>query len=177
MAYSTPQKVRMALVPSSDGSAPTSPTNTAADLSDAQLNDAIAEADAMIDSYIGGYYAVPVAATGTPAVIPHPIDFWSRNIAAYGATLTYRGSMDFTDTDPINRRYKDTLAALQAVAAGKVRLQIPENTSGNSAIQPGSTINPYVGDLWQPEDFSLYPAQSPQLNSNSPYWGTWWPSE
>lgn len=174
MSYSTPQMVRMALVPSSNGSIPNPLSNTAADLSDTQLADAIIEADSMIDAFIGGYYAVPVAATGSPAATPHPLDYWSRNIASYYATLTYRGSMDFTDTDPINRRYKDTLAALQAVMAGKLRLQIPQNTSGNSATEPGPVQNPYLGDLWTPDDFSLHDAGSPELNTNSPFWGGWW---
>lgn len=171
MAYSTAVMVRQALVPSSDGTQTTG-TGTAADLSDAQLADAISEADATIDAYIGGYYAVPVAQVSNAT--PHPIDFWSRNLAAYFATLAWRGSMDFTETDPVARRYKETMDALTAVMNGKLRLQLPENTSGNSAIEPGSALNPYVGDLWDPTDFSLFPAQSPQLNNASPFWGTWW---
>lgn len=174
MSYSTPANVRMALVPSSNGAIPNPASNTAADLTDAQLTDAIAEADSLIDSFIGGYYAVPVAAVGTPTATPHPIDFWSRTIAAYYATLTYRQSLDFTDTDPIARRYKDTLAMLQAVSQGKMKLQLPDNTSGNSATEAGSPSNPYAGDLWDPTDFSLYPAESPDLNPVSPFWGTWW---
>lgn len=171
MAYSTAAKVRQALVPSSDGTQ-TNGTGTAADLTDAQLDDAIGEADSTIDAYIGGYYAVPVAEVSS--AVPHPIDFWSRNLAAYFATLAWRGSMDFTDTDPVARRYKETMDALTAVMNGKLRLQLPENVSGNSAIEPGKAHNPYVGDLWDPSDFSLAPAQSPALNTTSPFWGSWW---
>lgn len=175
MAYTTPAEVRMALVPSSDGSLPASPTNTAADLQDVQLEDAIAEASATIDGYIGGFYAVPVADDATTSATPHPIDFWARNIAAYLATLTYRGSLDFTDTDPIARRYKDTLMALQAVAAGKMKLQIPDNETGNSAVGVGAAFNPYVGDLWDPSDFSLNPSLSPSLDpAEQPYPYPFW---
>lgn len=168
-SYSTPAMVRQALVPSSDGTEPTTPTNTAADLTDAQLQDSIDEADSTIDSYIGAFYAVPVAiidpSTGQPTgITPHPLDFWSRNIAAYVATLAYRGSQDFTDTDPVARRYKDTLASLQAVAAGKMKLMIPDNTSGNSAVAVAPAFNPYLGDLWDPSDFSLEPSLSPVLD-------------
>lgn len=175
MAYTTPAEVRLALLPSSDGSIPSPLSNTAADLTDAQMDDAIAEASATIDGYIGGFYAVPVADAGDPAATPHPIDFWARNIAAYLATLTYRQSMDFTDTDPIARRYKDTLGALQAVAAGKMKLQIPQNETGNSAVAVGDAFNPYVGDLWDPQDFSLSPSLSPTLDPAErpypyPYW-------
>lgn len=180
MAYTTPAEVRMALVPSSDGSLPTTPTNTAADLTDAQLEDMISEASATIDGWIGGYYAVPVAdvldANGNDTgAVPHPIDFWARNIAAYLATLTYRGSLDFTDTDPIARRYKDTLAALMAVSQGKMKLQIPDNETGNSAVGVGSAFNPYVGDLWDPSDFSLNPSLSPSLDpAEQPYPYPFW---
>lgn len=172
MSYSTPALVRKALVPSLDGSQPTTATHTAADLSDAQLQDAIAEADSTIDGYIGAYYAVPVA-NASDGSVPHPIDFWSRNLAAYNATLMYRGSMDFTDTDPISRRYKDTMSALQSVAAGKMRLQLPENTSGNSATEAGAAVNPYVGDLWTPDDFNLSADPNPGLNGH-PFWEGWW---
>ena len=164
MAYSTVKMVRQALVPSSDGSVPDPVSNTAADLSDAQLQDAIAEADSTIDGYIGRYYAVPVQAKitgddtdGTVGAIPHPIDYWSRNIAAYNATLTFRGSQDFEDNDPVARRYTATINALVAVSKGQVGLQLPDNTSTNSATAAGAPFNPYVGDLFDPCDFNLRP--------------------
>jgi phage gp36-like protein len=171
MSYSTPAMVRKALVPGSDGVVPSPVSHTAADLSDAELQDSIDEADATIDAYITAQYATPVAPVN--AAIPHPIDFWSRNIAAYVATLGYRGSLDFTDTDPVARRYKATMDALNAVAANKMNLVIPQNEGSGSATAAAPPINPYVGDLWTPEDFSISPAMSPQLNQTgrwSPYW-------
>lgn len=158
--YTVVSEVRLALVPSSDGAIPATPSNTAADLVDTQLQDAINEAASQIDSYIGRFYAVPVAAVGNPAAIPHPIDFWCRNIAAYNATLTYRGSQDFSDDDPIARRWKATMDALSLVATGKVALQIPDNTSEHSASGVGPAYNPYIGDLWTPDDFSLSPGRN-----------------
>lgn len=163
MAYSTPEMVRQALVPTSDGSLPANATNTAADLSDDQLEDAIAEADSLINGYIGGYYQVPVDAQ---QLANTPIPYWSRNIAAYVATLTYRGSMDFTDTDPIFRRYKDTLANLNAVASNKMRLQISDNVQDNAGEGAGAPFNPYIGDLWTPDDFDLQP-------EGYPWWNRW----
>lgn len=155
MSYSTPELVRRALVPSSDGSLPDSPSHTAADLSNDQLTDAIAEADAMIDSYVGRYYTTPVASVGDN--VPHPIDYWSRNIAAYNATLTFRGSQDFTDTDPIARRYLATVDALKSVSAGTTNLNLPLNVTDSAVAGVGSAINPYVGDLWTTDDFDLAP--------------------
>lgn len=148
MSYSTPAMVRKALVPSSDGTE-TSGTGTAADLTDPELQDAIDEADSTIDGYLSRFYATPVAATGDPAATPHPIDYWSRNIAAYNATLAFRGSQDFADTDPIARRYTATMQALLAVSTGKVGLSITENSNPDTgAAGAGTAINPpTMGDL------------------------------
>lgn len=156
MAYSTVSAVRLALVPTTDGSQPpTIPSNTAADLSNAQISDHIAEADALIDGYLAGRYSTPVLASGDPAAIPAPVNYWSRNIAAYEATCTFRGSMDFTDNDPVARRYKATMDALKDVAKGSITLDLP---GVGSEVSPGSggagpAFNPYEGDLWQPVDF------------------------
>lgn len=158
MAYSTPAMVRQALVPTSDGSMPDPPSHTAADLSDQQLSDAISEADSIIDGYIGGHYAVPVAAVAGSA--PSPLGYWSRTTAAYLATCTYRQSLDFADTDPVARRYNAVMSALKDVSTGKMVLQLPENVSENAASGAGTPINPYAGELWTPDDFSVntYPA-------------------
>lgn len=177
MSYSTPTMVRLALSPTTDGSVPPSPpSGTGADLGNDQLTDAIAEADSLIDSYIGKYYTVPVAlqlansdsdgdGAGT-GMIPHPIDYWSRNIAAYNSTLTVRKSLDFSDDDPVARRYNATMAALVAVSKGQATLQIPDNTSTNSGTGAGAPVSPYyVGDLFGPEDWNLRPI--------SPDWPLW----
>lgn len=173
MAYSTPAMVRKAVSPTSDGSEPdpaVQTPRTAADLSDTQLADAIAEADATIDSYIGSFYTVPVASVpdsqGNPTV-PHPIDYWSRTLAAYNATSGLRGELDMDDANPVLRRYKDVMAALEAVSKGTLRLQIPDNTTSNSGTGAGAPYNPYVGDLWTPEDF---------VTPSSGYGGPYWPS-
>jgi phage gp36-like protein len=168
--------VRLALVPSLDGALPGTVTNTAADLSSTQITDAIAEADAVIDGYLSGIYVTPVLAVET--LIPHPVDYWSRDIAAYLATCTYRGQMDIQSTDPISLRYNAVMAFLKDVSTGKASLPLPRNTAGSDAAGNGaadSPINPYIGDLWDPSDFSLYPAYSPALGGPGwgPYWGPW----
>lgn len=182
MAYSTPAMVRQALVPGSDGTQTTN-SGTAADLDDTQLTDEIAEADAMIDSYIARYYAVPVAVKiagddedGTDGSIPHPIDYWSRNIAAYNATLTFRKNLDFQETDPVARRYNATMTALTAVSRGQATLQLPDNRTPNSGSGAGTPVNPYVGNLFDARDWNLRP-----LTPDWPLWpdipsgggGTW----
>lgn len=165
--YTTVVEVRNALYPGdwSDGNQPDSNslTNTAVDLSNEQLIDAINEADSLIDSYIGGRYQTPVLldASGMPyASTPHPIDFWSRNIAAYNATLTYASRQDFTDEDPVARRYNMTMTALTAVRDGKATLGIPDNLTPNADAGAGQAINQYYGHLFEPRDFDLYPVRS-----------------
>lgn len=159
MAYSTPAMVRKAVVPTGDGGVPTTPTGTAADLSDAQLSDAIAEADATIDSYIGGFYAVPVAVIpgidGGDPQVPSPVSYWSRTLALYNATSMLRGELDMDDANPILRRYNAVLGALKMVAAGTMKLQLPNNVGPNADTGAGAPYNPYVGDLFTPDDFGL----------------------
>lgn len=167
--------LRQALVATSDGAQPVELSRTAADMTDAQLATFISEADAQIDAMIGRFYAVPVAVVFAGDVlgdgadvgsVPHPIDYWSRNLAAYFATLTYRGSQDFTEQDPIARRYAATMQALQMVAMGTAKLQLPDNTASSAGVGAGQAINPgHVGDLFDARDFNLHP-----LN---PVWPLW----
>jgi phage gp36-like protein len=161
--YSTVFEVRAAV--SSSGGAenpPSQETGTAADLSNAQLTDAINEADSVIDSYIGGRYTTPVASVND--AVPHPIDFWSRNIAAYLATLTKRGSQDFADTDPIARRYTATMLALTAVRDGKAVLPdpIPEILTDTGSGGASGVINTYEGDMFRLGDFGLETTWTPE---------------
>ena len=154
MSYSTPAAVRLAITQTTDGQQPVGATSgTAADLSDTQLQDAIGEADSMIDVYLGSVYTTPVALVG--GVVPHPLDYWSRNIAAYNATLAFRQSLDFTDNDPIARRYLATMDALKQVAAGSILLPFPVDTSGSQREMVGAPVNPYTGQLWTADSWNL----------------------
>jgi phage gp36-like protein len=169
--YCTVTDVRNALAAApqggswADGQQPTEDmlTGTGADLSNDQLTDAIAEAQARVDSYITGRYVTPVLvdATGTPYTsVPHPLDYWTRNIAAYLAKITYAESQDFEDIDPVARRYNMTLLDMTAVRDGKQSIAIPENPTSSSEAAAGTVINPYVGQLFCPSDFDLYPIGS-----------------
>lgn len=180
MAYSTPAMVRLAVNPDgSDGTTPPAqPSRTAADFSDTQLLDFIAEADAMIDSFIGRFYAVPVKPViagdvlgdgGPVGGTPHPIDYWSRNLAVYYSTLSHRRSQDFGPDDPIRQRYTATMQALDAVKGGSARLSLPDNTSSASGVGAGTAVNPYVGSLWDTRDFDLRP-----INPGWPIVPDWW---
>lgn len=173
MPYSVPADVRKALVPTSDGSLPATPTHTAADLSDPQIANMIHEADSLIDGYLGKHYKTPVSALP----VPDPIPAWSRNLAAYEAVNTYRQGMDYTDNDPVARRYQMTMDALKAVSKGDITLDLVPNNQGETGgpveVAVGSAVNPYSGDLWTPDDFqtagSAWPGRSGP--AYGPYWG------
>lgn len=148
--------VRRAVSTSTDDPAnpPTDPQNNAADLSNDELTDAIAEADSTIDSYIGARYTTPVAAVDGQTTAPHPLDYWSRNIAAYNATLTVRGSQDFTDQDPIARRYNATMSALGSVKSGSAVLPgVAEVADGTSGV--GQALNQYENPLFREDEFDV----------------------
>lgn len=159
MSYSTPFDVRAAVNPNGGTDDPPDDlTHTAADLSNGEIQNAIDEADSTIDSFIGSRYPTPVALVA--GAVPHPLDYWSRNIAAYNATLTQRGSADFADTDPIARRYNATMLVLTAVRDGKA--QIPNMTESGAGATgegagAGSPYNQYTGSLFDADDFSLVP--------------------
>jgi phage gp36-like protein len=129
VAYSTVKSVRQALAPGfALDNPPNPPSNTAADLSNEQLTDAIAEADARINTYIGGRYATPVAADDSGNT-PAPVNYWSRDIAAYLALLTWRKTQPVNQQDPVALRAAQALVELTSVRDGKTNLPLPENTS------------------------------------------------
>lgn len=158
MTYASTIDVRNALTPAGG-------PGTAGSLTDGQLLDAILEADQTIDTYLeipavhtvemeeinqeGDYVVVALA----------PVRFWSRNIAAYLATLTYRRGKDLSIDDPVRLRYTSTLTILTDIRDGKTRNPIPltpdadeSNTGGEGDAE---VFNQYSGQLFSADDFAL----------------------
>jgi len=157
MAYSEPNDVRNVLAPGvwpAPGPDPAPKTGTAADLSDDQLNAAISQGDNLIDSYIGGRYATPVADP------PEGLIQWSATAGAYYATLTYRKGKDISDQDPVTRRFAILMQMLQRISTGSLTLPLPGNTQPGANAGVGSPVNPYSGDLFDSSDFNLVPVNS-----------------
>lgn len=73
---------------------------------------ALARADALIDSYLGALYAVPVAS-------PPPI------LAATACDLARYWLYDDAAPERVRQGYEDAVAWLKAVAAGEVALGLP----------------------------------------------------
>lgn len=136
--YCTVSDVRKALTPGGDSSN----TGTAADLADPQLKDAISEAAARVDAYVGGSYTDP----------PDVIQFWTRDIAAYLATLTWRESKDLSENDPVRLRFIQTISMLASVAKGQLKVPLPE---GSVASSDAAVVNRHPQDLFTEQEFAL----------------------
>lgn len=86
---------------------------------------AIADADALIDSYLKGRYALPLS--GTPPVVGD----LSRRISIYNAHANVAG-------DKITRDYEQALKQLKDIASGVITLDVagvePASSGGNQVI-------------------------------------------
>lgn len=151
--YSVVTDVRNALTP---GGA-TDDRTTAASLSDAQLVDAVKQADGMIDAHLSTRYTIPQD-EDNPLVAVDPIRWWSRDIAAYLATLTFKRNKDVPQDDPIRLRFNLAMSTLIAVRDGKANLDLPPVGGEGTDI---TVVNLYEGRLFGPEDFGLSPAGRP----------------
>ncbi len=140
MGYSEVADVRNAL--SEDGA--DTGTGTAADMSAESIQDAIAEADAVIDGHVGGTY--------DPGTQPQIVHFWSRDMAAYLATLTNRKSQDIAADDPVRLRMALAMQGLNAVDTGKITLPLPpvQTVEGEAHVE-----NQYTGKAFQVSDFDV----------------------
>lgn len=151
--YTTVAAVRNALAPTAT-EAPESQArtrSTAASLDGPIIEDQINEAAATVDSYLGGRYVTPVAEVAGQT--PDPIGFWTRDIAAYLATLVHRRNAPLGQDEPVRLRYSAAMAALTAVRDRKAVLQLPQISDAGTA-QSGFAVvvNKYDGALFEPGD-------------------------
>jgi phage gp36-like protein len=102
----------------------------AGSIQDARVTEAIAQADALIDTYLGGRYAVPLSSV--PAVVRQ----CSVDIALY---YLYKRTVEgFAEsiTEPNTRRtaYKDALRILEDIRSGKMGLPVAGADDSGFAI-------------------------------------------
>lgn len=159
--YCTVRDVRLALAPLSEWANPA----TAASLTDGQIEDAINEAEGLINLYVSARYQVPVIEVeqsndAEPPVMvavdvaPDPVRGFTRNIAAYLSALTFRKNKDLPEDDPIRLRYRLTLDALTMIRDSKADL--PDDfdlpTGGDSGA---AVFNLYEGTMFSMSDMGL----------------------
>ena len=144
MAYTDASEVRKVLHPTADQT----DTGTAASLSDAQLGEAIEEADQEVDGALGSLYATPFSPT------PPLLARVSRDIAAFLATLTHRKGSPIDRDDPVRLRHDRAQQILGQARAGQFDVSdvAPVDTERESAV-----VNPLYGDtsLFSLSDFGL----------------------
>lgn len=149
MRFCSVADVRNVLAPSG------SPEGSAVTLPDDQITTAIEEASAIIYVYLGGRYVL----SPTPeSLAEDPVRSWTRSIAAFLITLTYKKNQDVTVDDPVRIRYNMTWQQVMDVRAGTGQLDLPlvSETDGTKSTK---VINWYYGTLFAPEDFYLgYPS-------------------
>jgi phage gp36-like protein len=145
--YSSVADVRNAISP--EGSA-TDPS-TAASIAEARIVDAIAEADAVLDMFIGARYTIAMDTSLTPNVAKGIVRWWSRTIAAYLITLTFKKNQDIPDEEPIKIRYQMVMDLLTQVQKGDLDINlIPVDGNDGSDV---FVYNHFTGDLWTKEEF------------------------
>lgn len=96
----------------------------AADRAKARIEQAIAEADALVDGYLGRRYTLPLASA------PGILTTWARAIVRY---KLHGDRISGETTDPIVRDYRDALKFLEQIAAGKFSLGIDDPQSQGAA--------------------------------------------
>jgi len=107
-----------------------------ADDAAARIQEAVTEAGALIDGYIGRRYKLPLAS------VPGILTAWARAIARY---KLHSERLSSDATDPIVRDYKDAIRFLEQVAAGKFSLGIEDPDAqgsgpGDVRIDPGHKV-------------------------------------
>lgn len=175
--YCTVQDVRNALTPKGLAADDTEQGKTAATMPDWQIIDAIVEAETIINAYVKRRYKIEnedveepkikVDGTGpedplvliTANVALQPIRSWTRTIAAYYATLTFREAKDLEERDPIILRYNSVMQMLSGVRTGTFDLDLPPLDDAD--VDDGVEIfNIYDGDMFQLGDLGLAPSGS-----------------
>lgn len=143
--YSSLTDVRSALTPGG-----VSDSSTAASLTDPAITDAIDEADSIIDSYIGSRYGIPQDPNDATVAVK-PVRYWSRDIAAFLATLTWKKGKDVGPDEPVRIRYTAVMNLLTAIRDGKATVNLPAPTGD----QTGDEVwveNMYDGNLFDHAD-------------------------
>ncbi|MGA0610564.1 gp436 family protein [Caldimonas sp. KR1-144] len=103
-----------------DRSAWTAEEQEAADAAIVRVDDAVREADGVIDGFLARRYTLPLTAP-----VPPVVTGWSRAIARY---LLHKDRQSLDKDDPIVRDYREALRLLQLAADGKFTLGIGDET-------------------------------------------------
>lgn len=135
--YVTADEVRKVLAP--DGAEDQS---TAAQMTDAALEEAIGTAQAEVDARLRDRYTVPF----DPAEPPRLVAEITRDIAAYLATLTHRRAGDVDENETVRLRYTRAKELLELASSGEIELGIGSDDL-EVTLEP-TVVNPRDYDLF-----------------------------
>lgn len=93
-----------------------------------KVDEAIADADAIIDSHLSERYSVPLVS------VPKLIKRLSADLAIYNL---YSRKYDTEMPDAMRNRYKDAIAMLEKIASG--RMHLPDVHGNNGPVTPETT--------------------------------------
>lgn len=146
--YSTPNDLRLVLARDRSQLGPGVGTGTAADLSDAQLADAIATASADIDSTLYHRFSVPF-----PSPFPALVVAVCKGLAAWHANAIMLESTDIAPNDPTQRRFEWAMDRLAKLSSGA--LDLPDVGPSTSTSAAMLTFPAYSGVLFSPDNFGI----------------------
>lgn len=87
-----------------------------------RIQDAVEQAEGLIDGFLARRYTVPLA------TVPSLVSGWTRDIARY---LLHKDRGGKEDSDPIVRAYRDALKFLQLIVDGKFGLGADDPIQNN----------------------------------------------
>jgi phage gp36-like protein len=153
VAYTTPDDVRAVLDPDWQAGVTggdTAPQSAAA-LSDEQLQQAIDEAAAQVDGYLAGRYVTPLAPT------PAAVATVTRDFAAWRASLTYARGLPLPADDPVRLRYADAMSLLIALATGRATLPGAEQATQDGSSSYAGAADTGMSGLFDAADYGWRP--------------------
>lgn len=129
-SYTDVEEVRRVLAPevTASGSG-----ESAAELSDEDINNSIERISARINTFLARQYRLPL-----PEPVPDVLRDIATDIVAYDITLSFYGSVDISDDDPVIRRYRDARGMLGQLSTGLLVLDLPTDEITDDPV----VINP-----------------------------------
>jgi hypothetical protein len=183
-AYCSVADVRSVLAPALlDGGGnpfPDTTQETAAQLIDAQLLEAIVRASGRVDTYLRARYQMPpvpvVAAQQTTephtdAVYPDVVRYWTRDLAAFDATLTLLRGLPIGPDSPVRLRQAQAVAELAAARDGKLDAGLPQPDDATTQEGFAGVVDAGGAGMFGPSDWGDQPTGIPV--AADPYGWPW----
>lgn len=128
-------------------------TGTAAQLSDAQLTQALTYGTDRVSVYAGAIFDPAVTTPGQAGYMPGIIADLTIDIAAWYATTIYLKQKDLGANNPVQLRYNEAKTILESVRKGEVSLDVATEAAASARIInriPGIFTNADTDTVFDP---------------------------